>query len=195
MDTFFKRYPISVWPLLLAVCLLILAMGGESVQYALRLESTAVLNGQWWRLLTAHWVHLGWPHTLLNCAGFLLLAWLQPKGAWWLWLIFYGVASLLISAQFMFDQQLSSYVGASGVLHGLLILAAFLSQWLEAWRRYLMVVLITVKLIWEQTPWYSDESIGGLIGGHVAVHAHLIGGLCGLTVVIFILYQYRQKSN
>jgi membrane associated rhomboid family serine protease len=95
----------------------------------------------------------------------------------------------------MFDQTISSYVGASGVLHGLLIIAAFTSRWLEPWRQYSVLVFISAKLIWEQTPVYSDQSVGELIGGYVAVDSHLIGGICGLLVVIFLLYKNTQNPN
>jgi rhomboid family GlyGly-CTERM serine protease len=192
---FFKRYPIAAWPLLMAVLILLLTAIGDGVQYALRLEATAVQSGQWWRLLTAHWVHLGWAHSALNAGGFLLLAWLQPNGSWKLWLAFYVITSLCISILLMFDQTISSYVGASGVLHGLLIVAAFTSKWLEPWRRYSMIALISAKLVWEQTPWYSDESIGGIIGGYVAINSHLIGGILGLLVVIYLLNKNRQNFN
>jgi rhomboid family GlyGly-CTERM serine protease len=179
----------------MAVFVTLLTIVGDVAQYNLRLEPQAVLNGEWWRLFTAHWVHLGWAHTLLNTGGFLLLAWLNPIGSWKLWLAFYAFSSLCISAVLMFDQTISSYVGASGVLHGLLIIAAFTSQWLESWRRYSVLVFISAKLIWEQTPVYSDQSVGELIGGHVAVNSHLIGGICGLLVVIFLLYKNTQKPN
>ncbi|MFT6261837.1 MAG: rhomboid family GlyGly-CTERM serine protease [Crocinitomicaceae bacterium] len=192
---FFKRYTIAVWPLLMAVLILLLTAVGDVAQHSLRLDSMALKNGQWWRLLTAHWVHLGWAHSALNVGGFLLLAWLQPKGSWKLWLIFYVVASLCISAVLLSDQRISFYMGASGVLHGLLIVASFTSKWLEPWRQYSMVLFISAKLVWEQTAWYSDESLGAIIGGHVATNSHLVGGVCGLLVVVFLLYKNRQKTN
>jgi hypothetical protein len=55
--------------------------------------------------------------------------------------------------------------------------------------------LISAKLVWEQTPWYSDESIGGIIGGYVAINSHLIGGILGLLVVIYLLNKNRQNFN
>jgi rhomboid family GlyGly-CTERM serine protease len=192
---FFKRYPVSVWPILMAVFVILLTIVGDVAQYNLRLEPQAVLNGEWWRLFTAHWVHLGWAHTLLNAGVFLLIAWLNPTRSWKFWLAFYTVSSLCISAVLMFDQTISSYVGASGVLHGLLIIAAFTSRWLEPWRQYSVLVFISAKLIWEQTPVYSDQSVGELIGGYVAVDSHLIGGICGLLVVIFLLYKNTQNPN
>lgn len=194
MHTLFKRFPIAIWPVVIAVIILFLEILGRELSLALRLEQQAVFNGQWWRMITAHWVHLGWNHTLLNGAGLLLLAWLQPKGNWWKWLGFYLITSLCISIYLVWCDKFYSYAGASGVLHGLFILAAYYSQWLEPWRKKLMLLLVSAKLIWEQTPYYSDSATRDIIGGVVAVDAHLIGGVCGLMTLTFF-YIKRQKKT
>ena len=195
MISFFQRYPISLWPLICAVFALFLVALGLDVRNALRLDLQLEVQGQWWRLLTAHWVHLGWYHGLLNAGGFFLVGWMHPKGHWLKWMCFYIFTSICISSYLLFENNLSSYVGASGVLHGLLILAAFYSRWLELWRRALMILAITGKLVWEQTPMYSDTSVSSLIGGSVAVDAHLIGGLCGLLIILITLTNNYTKSK
>jgi len=194
MHAFFQRYPVSIWPVFIAMSILLLVALGGDVRDALRLDLSIRFPGEAWRLMSAHWVHLGWYHGLLNGAGFLLLAWMQPKGHWLKWLAFYFLSSVLISVYLMNSENIASYVGASGVLHGLLILGAFFSQWLEPWRRNLMILAITAKLIWEQTPLYSDASVSTFIGGHVATEAHLIGGVCGLVVIAFNLAKSGIKS-
>ncbi len=193
MASFFQRYPISFWPLLCAAFVLILAALGPDVRNALKLDLQLTDQGQWWRIFSAHWVHLGWPHSLLNAGGFALVAWMHPRGHWLMWLGFYCVASVCISSFLLFDSTISSYVGASGVLHGLLILAAFYSYWLEPWRKALMILAILAKLVWEQTTWYSDKGVSAMIGGNVAVDAHFIGGLCGLLIILSVLINYRGK--
>src|SRR6185437_16281269 len=77
---------------LLGTLLLLLAIGGlgEWGRMQLRYERTALANYQWWRLITAHLVHLGWEHLLLNCAGLVLLWALfareyTPRR--WLWIV------------------------------------------------------------------------------------------------------------
>src|SRR5579863_8005522 len=61
--------------LLLSVCvtLLILQRGGRAAQWALRYDRDALAAGQWWRLLTAHVIHLGFEHALLDMAGLALM--------------------------------------------------------------------------------------------------------------------------
>jgi rhomboid family GlyGly-CTERM serine protease len=194
MLSFLRRYPVSVWPLFIVMLALLLNAGGEDVTRVLRFEHKAIANGEYWRLLSAHFVHLGWAHALLNCGGLLLVAWMQPKGEVWRWWAFYLISALCISIAMYIDGNVSSYVGASGVLHGLLILAAFLSRWLEPWRRWLIITLISGKLLWEQSPWYEDTGVGEMIGGYVVVDAHFIGGLVGLLMVVAILIKKHVKS-
>ncbi|HEY4974530.1 MAG TPA: rhomboid family intramembrane serine protease, partial [Steroidobacteraceae bacterium] len=77
---------------LLAVVLLLLALsalgawGRETLQY----DRAALMRYQWWRLLSAHLVHLGWRHALLNCAGLTLLWMLFARefsARRWLWIV------------------------------------------------------------------------------------------------------------
>lgn len=189
----FSRYPISIWPIFCVVCVLVLLLLGDQTRLALRYARPDISDLELWRLITAHWVHLGWEHALLNSGGFLLLAWMYPAGHWIRWLGFYVVASLAISLHLHYGLSLYAYVGASGVLHGLLILGAYFSRWLEPWRKWLMVSLITAKLIWEQTPSYSDDSIAQVIGGFVVVDAHLIGGVAGLLVILYMEIRRRYQ--
>src|SRR5579864_2273417 len=60
---------------LLAACalLLLLALGGESTRRILEYERAALVAGQWWRLLSAHLVHLDLQHAALNSLGLVLM--------------------------------------------------------------------------------------------------------------------------
>src|SRR5690606_12461439 len=70
----------ALWRALgLAALLLLLQAGGERLALALRLDASALAAGQFWRLVTAHLVHLSWPHALLNTGG-LLLGWVLAPG-------------------------------------------------------------------------------------------------------------------
>jgi hypothetical protein len=63
-----------IW-LLGAVLALDLVLGlGDSVAAMLRYDRSGIAAGGWWRLLTAHIVHLDWHHLLLNELG-LVLVW------------------------------------------------------------------------------------------------------------------------
>lgn len=193
--SFFARYPVSLWPIAIVAVIVVFTLLGEEARMWLRYARPQVEAGEFWRFITAHWAHLGWEHALLNSGGLLLVAWMHPKGDWKVWLGFYLLAGLLISSHLHWNHDLYAYVGASGVLHGLLILAAYQSQWLERWRKWALITCIVIKLIWEQTPAYSDESIASVIGGYVVVDAHLIGGLAGIVCLIILLLGKKFESS
>src|SRR5258707_15757191 len=60
---------------LLATCALLLlpVLAGEAGREALRYDRTALAAGQWWRLLSAHIVHLDFSHAALNSLGLVLM--------------------------------------------------------------------------------------------------------------------------
>jgi membrane associated rhomboid family serine protease len=60
--------------LLIIVLILDLVLGlGDSVGDVLRYDRSAIAAGGWWRLLTAHIVHLDFHHLLLNELGLVLM--------------------------------------------------------------------------------------------------------------------------
>ena len=176
--------------------MLLLVAFHSSLNGYLRFDESAIAQGQYWRLITAHFVHLGWIHGLLNVGGLLLVAWVQPKGPFIYWLGFYVMCSGFISLVLFWGHQTPNYVGASGVLHGLLILATFFSQWLEPWRRNLMIGVICLKLLWEQSPFYANPEVEQLIGGYVVVDAHFLGGLAAMSILVAVgILRFYNHNN
>jgi len=159
---------------LLAIC-----AGGERVRQALCYERTALAHGQWWRLISAHVVHLGIEHALLNCEGLALLWMLfarefPPRR----WLGILACSALTIDAALWFLRPaVEWYLGASGVLHGALAAGA-----VALYRRAdalgaALVLLLVVKLIYEQ------HSGASAFAGDLPLvpDAHLFGALGGLV--------------
>ena len=106
---------------LLASCLFLLlpVLGGEAARLGLRYERLGLAEGQLWRLLTGHWVHLNLRHALVNVLGFALL-WALFARDYGVrqWLCVIGAAVLAIDAGlWLRDSTVQGYVGASGVLH------------------------------------------------------------------------------
>lgn len=156
-------------------------LGGEPVRALLRFDREAIAVGQWWRLLSASFVHLGWYHTMLNILGLIVFALLcpqpQPAIVWLrrLLLISLGMSLALL----VFVPDLHRYVGLSGVLHGLFLLGLVP----QVRRRDLVagacLLYLFGKLIyemWAGAP-LSDEVA---IGGPVIVASHLFGTLAAL---------------
>src|SRR6266850_992991 len=116
----------DVWlpPAVLMAIIAVLGLGGEPVREWLKYDTVAVHAGQWWRLLTDNFVHLGWWHLFLNELGLMVLVLLCPESlSWSVWarrvlLICLGISLGL----FFFVPRISSYVGRSGLIHGLFVL-------------------------------------------------------------------------
>jgi rhomboid family GlyGly-CTERM serine protease len=170
---------------LLAACALLLApqLGGEPLRLALRYERAAIAAGEWWRLLSAHFVHLDPEHALLNALGLALMWALFARDftpARWGMIVMTSIAA--IDAGFWFrNPQLEWYVGASGVLHGMMVagtLAHVRRRDLDGW---ILVAFLVVKFAYEQgsgaLPFAAPDA-------RVVVDAHLYGALGGLAAAL-----------
>src|SRR5258707_11029811 len=62
-----------IWLLLVLLALDLVLGLGDSVSQLLRYDRSAIAAGGWWRLLTAHIVHLDVHHLLLNELGVVLM--------------------------------------------------------------------------------------------------------------------------
>lgn len=157
---------------------IVLAAGGEHVTQLLCYDRAGIAQGQWWRLWTGHWVHLGWIHVALNLAGAMLLGllcadrWSNRLLAWRILFL-----SLVVSVGlYLFMPELNTYVGLSGILHGLIVWGmidlAIQGDRIAA----LALFVIAGKLIWENIagPSSAEEQ---LIGGSIVSPAHLYGAL------------------
>jgi len=175
-------------PALVAALILLAALGGDAARAAGRYERAAVLRGELWRLVTGHFVHLGWSHMLLNLAG-LVLVWMLCANGLNGWR---GVSALLASIAaidsgfLLFEPQLQWYVGFSGVLHGLFaagIVAAVRARESGAW---ILAAMLVGKLAFEQLvgPVPLTERVAG---GAVIESAHLYGALGGLLAGVLAM--------
>lgn len=188
-------FPPEAWLLgLVLLALVLLSLLGESGQLALRYEREAVLQGEYWRLVTGHLVHGSILHLILNAAGLGLIAALFPHDySWRGWLLIALFSMLAIDVGLVFyEPQLAWYVGLSGVLHG--ALAAGAIAWWRHEPRPLALVLIVIflgKLGWEQ--WQGALPLSGDLA--VVVNAHLYGALGGaLAGLMLWLQAHRQVA-
>ena len=142
---------------------------------ALIWQRDALAEGQWWRLITAHFVHLNVRHLLWNLLGAWVICelfWDQlelPEG-----LMLCGASALGVSLLLWFCQPAFFwYAGLSGVLHGLWAGAAG-AAWCRRPSLFFLVALILLlgKLAWP---------VGSIAGMAVASNAHRYGALTGLA--------------
>ena len=163
-----------------ALCLL-LGLGGDSARELLRYEREAIVAGQIWRLLTAHLVHLGWPHLWLNVIAVLILgnlfADVLERSDWWLGLL---VSALAIDGGLLLmDRSVQWYVGLSGVLHGIMLLGGLRLLPAHTLLGLGLLAGVIAKLLWEQ--WQGPLPFTqAAAAGPVLVNAHLFGAVGGL---------------
>lgn len=176
-------------PLLFALMALIVAVGGTPADEWLRYERSPILSGEVWRLFTAHFVHLGWSHLLMNLAALALIWMLFGRmlrlSVW----IVISLASMLGIGLglLLFSPSIDWYVGLSGMLHGLFAAGVMVS--LRAGNRLeiMLLLLLLGKLMWEQI--YGPlPGTAEFAGGAVVTDAHLYGAVSGFVAVLVYMF-------
>jgi len=177
MDALRPYGPLLVWA---ALMILLQWVGPEMLRY----DPQAIREGELWRLLSGHLVHANGRHLLLNLTGLLLCQALTGVNwSLWQWSLRILLLALLISLALWFQPRLHWYVGFSGVLFGLYLLAAADSFSRQRLISSLLVLMLLAKILMEQ---FSSVKISssGWIGVPVLVDAHLYGFLSGLLLLL-----------
>ncbi|NAS10222.1 rhombosortase [Acinetobacter haemolyticus] len=181
--------------ILIAVCVSVAACLQVFTDHFIYWKSS--LLTEFWRLWTAHWVHVGWMHFLLNMLAFACLPFIFPHVRNW-----HLVALLLLLPPFIslvfyyYLPYIDAYAGLSGVLHGLYTAVSIVYLQYQNERKFavLVLVLIAAKLIWENT--FGQSGTAQLIGSPVLTEAHLIGAiggvLCGSGYLLLVAKDKEQ---
>lgn len=170
---------------LLASCaaLLLVDLSGEQGRILLRYDRAALADGEAWRLLTAHVVHLDLRHALLNGCGLVLMWALFARdytGRQWL-LVVLGAVVAIDAGLWLLDSTVQWYVGSSGALHGIMAAGALAHLRRREPDGWLLAGFLMAKLAWEH--WVGPLP---LAGGVVVVDAHLYGVIGGAAVAAFL---------
>jgi len=176
--------------LLAGVALLLLGVPAAFMRAHFAYDRSALLHGELWRWVTAHLVHLDVVHAALNVLG-LALVWALYFRAWSSreWLVVIVAGMLAIDAGLWWWQpQLQWYVGASGLLHGLLI-AGVVGQWRnERGIAFVVGALFVAKLAWE---WRNGALPFAGESAHVVLPAHRYGAAGG--AIASVVLTLRRK--
>lgn len=176
----------------LGVFCLLAALAGDAGREWLRWDRSGIAEGEIWRMVTGHLVHMNWSHFWLNAVG-LLLVWLlvgerfSPRG--WIWIIVVTIAGTDLGFWFL-DPELQWYVGMSGLLHGLLMAGLIMGLQSDARESLLIGAFVVAKLIFEQL---SGSLPGSEVasGGPVIVNAHLYGSIAASLAAAVYLIRVR----
>jgi len=175
---------------------LLAALAGDAGRQWLRWDRSAIADGEIWRLVTGHLVHMNWSHFWLNAVG-LVLVWLlvgeRFSSRTWLGIIVVTIAGVNLGFWYL-DPQLQWYVGMSGLLHGLLMAGLVMGLSSEARESLLIGAFVVAKLIFEQI---SGSLPGSEMasGGPVIVNAHLYGSVSATVAAVVYLIRVRAART
>lgn len=163
-----------IWLLVLLLLLDVLLAVGDIATISLRYDRAAIAAGEWWRLLTAHAVHLDLHHLVLNEFGMILVWSLFARdydAVEWCIIVLSG-ALAISSGLWWLSPKVLWYVGASGVLHTAMAAGTLRHLAERAWDRWILLAGLCLKLALER------RAAVPLI----VADAHLYGAACGFAV-------------
>lgn len=172
----------------------------ESTIDALALIDAKVDQGEWWRIITSQFVHLGFNHTLLNIVGYLIIsaAFREDVSAKEEAIaLLFSVIGVGLGIYWLSD-DIQWYVGLSGAVYGILA-----HNLIIGWRRsailsMFFVVFLVGKFIHEQFISGPDTVTASFIGAQVAIDSHLYGAITGLVtglISFFLFHRHAQPTR
>ncbi|KHF41828.1 rhomboid family protein [Halalkalibacter okhensis] len=184
---FFYGKPIATVALLVIIAFMfyMLEQVGSSTSVLTLIEFGAkynplIIGGEWWRLFTAMFLHIGFLHLFMNSlALFYLGSAVERMYGTWRFLFIYFVAGLSGSiASFAFNEQVAA--GASGAIFGcfgalLYFGTIYRKLFFRTMGKSLLTILVINLVFGFAVPMVDNGAhIGGLIGGFFAsVIVHL----------------------
>lgn len=173
-------------------------LGGAAVADALAFARPLIERGQWWRLVTCNFVHLGGWHLFLDALGLLLWVWLcQVRMGVATWLLRTLALALGVGlGLYLFVPGVAGYVGLSGMIYGLLVLDlghdAIVDK--DGFAAFCVAVIVA-RVAWAMsgpTPAWERA----LIGGDVIGAAHVCGMVAGaLYAAVALGWQWFQHCR
>lgn len=157
-----------------------------------------LMTGEPWRWWTAHWVHVGWRHYALNMLAFLSLPFIFPQLQRQTLLLGLLVLPPLLSAGlYELLPAVQAYAGLSGILHGIFVVAAIESLFIQRERKFAILVLVCIALKIGVEKWMGYSETAQFIQAPVLIESHQIGMLTGIIFILLktvICYLKHKKS-
>lgn len=152
--------------------------------HGLYLRDAVRVDGQWWRVVTAMWVHLGWKHWLTDvaaCGGLLLLIAREARPRELLAVLaICGIATQVAMLQMV---SVGWYGGLSGALHGLALWGGLRLLQAPGLSRVIGVVMCVAVLVkvWAEQSWLAAIVFDPAWNFGVVRAAHAAGAIAGLA--------------
>lgn len=166
--------------------------------HGLYLRDAVRLDGQWWRLATAMWVHLDWHHYLADvaaAAGLLLLAGRATRIREMLAVLV--ISGLAVQVALLRIPSVGWYGGLSGALHGLALWAGLRLLQAPGFSRVIGVItcLIVIGKVWTEQSWLAALVFDPSWGFGVVRAAHAAGAIAGLACWVLQEWWRTRRGN
>ncbi|MFT5550058.1 MAG: rhomboid family GlyGly-CTERM serine protease [Candidatus Azotimanducaceae bacterium] len=175
--------PTRWWSVLASLLVMVCLQIVDSQSF--RFQHDWVEQSEFWRVITGHWIHFNWQHLLLNGLGLVLCVGItRPIWSIGRWIVYNLLLAVGISMLLTWlNPELDWYVGYSGVLFGVFLLAAIELFKTERIMALLLGLGVCSKVVFEQmnpmTVITSD-----IIGVPVIIDAHLYGILLAFVIAL-----------
>ncbi len=169
----------NLYLLLFVISLLCLGLQFEPMHSLSVWDRSAIIDGQWWRILTGNFTHTNYTHLGMNLAGLWIISSIFSPSSKSL-LLTLAVCSIAVGIG-NFASDMTLYVGLSGALHGLFAYGALKEALHGRQSSWLLVAGLVGKILWEQFVGAS-ETTSAMIGARVAIESHLAGAISGLLL-------------
>ena len=148
-----------------------------------RFNRELVEQGHVWLMFSGHIVHMNWAHWALNMTGLAIVAFFfSTHASFKQWFSVILVSACVINiGLWWWMPEIHSYVGLSGVLHGLFLYGALREIRFYPVSGYVLTTVLIAKLLWE---FFNGAMPGSedMTGGRVLTEAHLLGAIGGTAV-------------
>lgn len=164
-----------------ATAIVLLIGASEHGVSSMILDREAILNGQWWRIFSGHFVHLSVDHLSLNALALLLLCtWGRAINRLGSVLIVMLVSAPVLSCLLLM-RGAEWYAGLSGALHAGAVYLVLQLPWKA---RTAGLAAIGIKLL-VQSEW-KVSALPVSADLLVSTDSHWIGAVLGLSSIVFL---------
>lgn len=164
---------------------------GSAVFDLLVMDKNAILSGEYWRLITGHFVHMNSEHLFWDLLAFVVIGSVIEINKSRHLISSFVSSCLFVSVWIMVGETaLASYCGLSGALNGMLVLAAILQWKATGERKYLLALALTlVKIAFELS---SHQTVFTSLASQAVPSSHAAGYVAG---VIYLLLNSRNHLS
>ncbi len=182
------------FPLVLACAVTLILQTLSSAEFPITYIRSAILAGDWWRLLFGGWIHHNLIHLVMNLLALCLIwALLSRYRTHWCCLLLLGCHVVMVDLALLAISPTTEYYwGLSGALHGLFALAALDLIVHREGQGWWWLLGLLAKLLWDSVQ--TDSWTSELIATRVHVGSHWLGAASGIIIGLLLISWQRWNK-